>query len=123
MPALKNIDLSDGINIDSTTLAKYELKAASFPAGNIPQVESLVNSYLKTAFEVIIPLDSLDVNDPLRQPAPTLSPRQEIVGSDLVTTTMFVVVHIFSLAPLEFTIVCSNSPPSSDWWVDDDKGD
>jgi len=123
LPAIKGINLTGGIHITGSALADYELKEVSFPGGNIQQIETAINTFLKTRFEIRTPLSSLSVDDPIRQPSPVLAPTERIEGTELITTQMFVEVHIFSLTPVRYTITCSDEPIRSGWWVDDDKGD
>ena len=124
LPSISKIDLSDGIRITGSTLPDFNLSVKRFPVGTIPEVEAGINALLKTNYAVRTSLLSLSKDDPLRKLSPILATKQEIVDSEVVTTRMFAEIHIFSLKPLEYTVICSDAPIQNDWWAAiNDKGD
>jgi len=117
MPSLDvvRIDRSDGITIQTSSRGILQLKKASFPTGNIAAVESKVNQILQGWYEDKIPLSQIAADDPVK--LGVLQPNERIEGNQLITVTMYVRVHIFSLSPLDFEIRCSVEPILDDWWV------
>lgn len=117
MPSIRKIDLSDGIRITGSTLPDFNLSVKSFPVGTIQEVEDAINALLKANFVNKTLLTSLAKDDPVRKLSPVLAIKQEIMGSEIVTTRMFAEIHIFSLRPMEYTVTCSDAPIQSNWWA------
>ena len=117
MPSLdvEEIGREDGIRIRTSSRGTLKLTKANFPTGNISAVESKVNQIVQGWFEDKIPLSQIAADDPVKQGV--LLSNERIEGNQLVTTTMYVKVHIFSLNPLDWEIICSVEPVPDNWWV------
>ena len=130
MPPIRQIDLSDGIRIVGSGVPSVWIKESEFPkispgeAEKEREMEGRLTSDLQANYEVKTLLSDIpDINDedPLMQDPPILTQNErieKIKGKDtLITTLMYVAVHIFATSPLKYTIRCSNSPIGGEWWL------
>ena len=117
MPSLdvKQINLSNGISIVTSSRGTLTLAKANFPTGNLASVESKVNIIIQGWFEDKIPLSQIPSDDPIKNNI--LLSNERIESNQLITITMYVKIHIYTLSPLGFQIRCSAEPIPSDWWV------
>ena len=121
MPAIKEISFADGIRIVGDGIPSIEVKLAQFPkTGTLVSRETTLNKLIQEKYEETVLLSSLEPDDRLLQALPILLPCErieKITGKDyLITTRMFVQVHIYSLSPLKYTIRCSDNPITGEWW-------
>ena len=128
MPPIKSIDFSDGIRIvGSDFLPTVWIKEKDFPkippgeAEKEREMEGILSRDIQANYEVKTLLSGFLADDPVRQSPPILLPVErieKISGKDyLITTLMFVQVHVYSLSPLKYTIVCSDLPIGGEWWL------
>lgn len=128
MPSIKGIDLSDGIRIVGSGIPSVWIKEADFPkispgeTEKEREMEGILSRDLQANYEDKILLSDIpDItdDDPLMQGILHPNERiEKIRGKDtLITTLMYVAVHIFSTSPLKYTIQCSNSPVGGEWWL------
>ena len=117
MPSLDVLAISrvDGITIETSSRGVLKLSKADFPSGSISSVETKVNQILQAWFDDKIPLSQIPDDDPIKRGV--LLANERIEGKQVIITTMYVRVHIFSLSPLEFVMCCSVEPIPDAWWV------
>ena len=126
MPAIKEISFADGIRIEGDGIPSVWIKEIDFPkippgeAEKEREMEGILTRDLQANYEEKVLLSSLEADDRLLQALPILLPCErieKISGKDyLITTRMFVQVHLYSLSPLKYTIRCSDDPITGEWW-------
>jgi len=126
MPSIKAVDLNDGIRIVGSGIPDVWVKEKDFP--NIPpgeaekerEMEGILTRDLQANYEVKTLLSDFPSDDSVRQDPPILVPNErieKITGKDyLITTIMYVAVHVFSTSPLKYTARCSDYPIIGEWW-------
>lgn len=130
MPSIKGISFADGIKIDATDTGRsIEIKAVDFPDVSLSatpewDLEVDLTQQLQSNFEASILLSTIPKEDPVKQEPPQLLINErieEVSGLDyLITTTMWVKVHVFSTSPLRYIVMCQNpglGPITGDWWL------
>lgn len=121
MPPIKEISFADGIRIVGDGIPSIEVKLAQFPStGAMASRETTLNKTIQANYEDRKLLSDFPLDDPVRQSPPILTSNErieKIAGKDyLITTLMYVQVHLYSLSPLKYTIRCSDSPITGEWW-------
>lgn len=138
MPPIVRVDFSDGILIECDGLPSVHITLAStsissesvggktylvaeFPkTGTLANREATLNKLIQEYYENKVLLSSLPADDQTRQVPPILSPDErieKISGKDyLITTLMWIQVHLYSLSPLKYTTRCSDLPITGEWW-------
>lgn len=128
MPPIRGIDFSDGIRIIGSGVPSVWIKKADFPkvspgeAEKEREMEGILSRDLQANYEVKTLLSDIpDITDDDPLMLGQLLPNERIEkirGKDtLITTLMWVAVHIFSTNPLKYTIRCSDSPIGGEWWL------
>jgi len=127
MPPIKSVDFSDGIRIVGSGIPPVWIKKADFPkispgeAEKEREMEGILTRDVQSNYEVKTPLSDFPSDDPVKQDPPQLLPNERIekvTGKDyLITTVMYVAVHVFSTSPLKYTVRCSDESIGGEWWV------
>ena len=125
MPPIREVNLSDGIRIEGSGVPSVWIKQADFPkippgeAEKEREMEGILSRDLQANYEVKTLLSEFPDDDPVRlgQLLP-IERIEKIKGKDyLITTQMYVAVHIYSTNPLKYTVKCSNEPIGGEWWL------
>lgn len=121
MPDVRSISFADGIEI-VTLVRTVHITGATMIAtpGTVKQVEAAATAYLQGQFQSRYALADYPVDHRLRQPTPSLYVWEEIDGTDVIVTTMWIAVHVFSKSPLKYTLCCQNKelgPIAGEWWL------
>lgn len=124
MPPIREISFADGVKIVGDGIPSVDIAIAQFPqTGTLANREAALNKLIQEQYEVKTLLSDLLADNPderVFQDPPVLLPCErieKIVGKNyLITTTMFIQVHIYSLSPLKYTIRCSDEPITEEWW-------
>jgi len=119
MPPIKSIDFSDGIRIvGSDFLPTVWIKEKDFPkippgeAEKEREMEGILSRDIQANYEVKTLLSEFPSDDPVRLGQLLPNERIEKISgkSYLITTVMYVKVHVFSTSPLKYTVRCSDLP-------------
>ena len=114
MPAISKIDLTNGIEITGSSIPNRFVSGDTLiVAGSLMYLEGIASDYLQNIYEKSINVNTLPSNAPQRQNPPILGRRERLEGNNLITTTMYIKVHLFSKSPLKFTVICSNGKISN----------
>ena len=125
MPPIKSIDFSDGIRIVGSGIPDVWIKKADFPkispgeAEKEREMEGILTRDVQSNYEVKTPLSDFPNDDPVKLGQLLPNERiEKVTGKDyLITTVMYVAVHVFSTSPLKYTVRCSDLPIGGEWWV------
>ena len=121
MPPIKEISFANGIKIVGDGIPSVDIAFAQFPStGTLGNREANLNKLIQGKYEEKVLLSSLEADDRVRQLSPMLLPceRIEKIGGKgyLITTVMYVKIHLYSLSPLKYNICCSDEPITGEWW-------
>ena len=124
MPSIKQIDFSDGIRIVGSGIPDVWIKEKDFPkispgeAEKEREMEGILSRDIQANYEVKTLLSDIPNDDPVRLGQLLPCERiEKITGKDyLITTIMYVAVHVFSTSPLKYTVRCSDEPITGEWW-------
>ena len=125
MPPIKSVDFSDGIRIEGSGIPDVWVKEKDFPkippgeAEKEREMEGILSRDLQANYEVKTLLSDFPSDDPVRLGQLVPNERiEQIKGKNyLITTIMYVAVHVFSTSPLKYTVQCSDSPIGGEWWL------
>ena len=125
MPLIKSVDLSDGIKIVGSGIPDVWVKEKDFPkispgeAEKEREMEGILTKDLRANYEVKTLLSEFPNDDPVKLGQLLPNERiEKIAGKDyLITTIMYVAVHVYSTSPLKYTIQCSDFPIGGEWWL------
>ena len=130
MPALRGIDLSEGIKILHNHRTDVFVPKAGCVTGigeDLEDFNNRITRVVQTLYE-----HSWDLKDPswedtkdsrMHQKPPILLPTERIekIGgtSYYIITEMFVAIHFDSYQPISWPpkIMCSNNPIGGEWWL------
>ena len=124
MPSIKQIDFSDGIRIEGSGIPDVWIKEEAFPkispgeAEKEREMEGILSRDIQANYEVKTLLSDIPNDDPVRLGQLLPCERiEKIAGKNyLITTIMYVQVHVFSTSPLKYTVRCSDLPITGEWW-------
>ena len=124
MPSIKQIDFSDGIRIVGSGIPDVWIKEKDFPkispgeAEKEREMEGILSRDIQANYEVKTLLSDIPNDDPVRLGQLLPCERiEKIAGKNyLITTIMYVQVHVFSTSPLKYTVRCSDEPITGEWW-------
>ena len=124
MPLIKSVDFSDGIRIIGSGIPYAWIKKADFPkiapgeAEKEREMEGILSRDIQANYEVKTLLSDIPNDDPVRLGQLLPCERiEKIAGKNyLITTIMYVQVHVFSTSPLKYTVRCSDYPITGEWW-------
>ena len=113
MPAIRGVDLSEGIRIlGSGNRSDTFIPLTEFPAGSEAKIELLLVSLIQPNYEKTVLLSDYPPEDPAKQNPPQLLINQRIEKRQgknyLISTEMYVAIHVFFTSPLKYTIKCQN---------------
>ena len=125
MPSIKSVDFSDGIRIEGSGIPSVWIHEKDFPkippgeAEKEKEMEGILSHDLQANYEVKTLLSDFPNNDPVKLGQLLPNERiEKITGKDyLITTIMYVVVHVYSTSPLKYTVRCSDEPIGGEWWL------
>jgi hypothetical protein len=125
MPAIRGIDLSEGIRIlGSGSRLDTFIPLAEFPTGTEAKIEQLLVALIQPNYEKTVFLSDYPPEDPANQNPPQLLINQRIEkrrGKNyLISTEMYVAIHVYSASPLRYTIKCQNGHSrqiEGEWWL------
>ena len=119
MPPIRRISYQDGLHVETTgTLANIDWSEVEVLAMgmDVAMLEANMQYNLQVQYQRRDKKNTWPPDHRLRDNPPVLKPNEKEDGQDIITTLMFVDVHVFSRSPLNFTVKFSNSPISGDWW-------
>lgn len=130
MPPVRQVDLSDGIKIVGSGVPSVWIKEADFPkippgeAEKEREMEGILSRDLQANYEIQTLLSDIPDDDPVKQDPPELFINERIEKIKgkwyLITTLMYVAIHVFSTSPLKYTIKCQNRELGAiggEWWL------
>ena len=122
MPAIKSINLNDGIFIETIgNLPNINILLAQFPSvSNAEELSNALTSTCQRTVEITKKLNTFPNNDPVRQHPAILSSIERIEGGSLIITPIYIAVHVFNYSiqsSSDYTVMTSNSPIGGDWWL------
>lgn len=90
--------------------------------GNLKKKERKFNEWLQIQepFCYVYPKESYDQDHPVWTDPDNLPVWRWIDGDNVIEVTMWIAVHIYNDAPLDFTVKCQNrelGPIAEDWWL------
>ncbi len=134
MPSIKEVSFADGIKIVGSGVTDgsrtAEVLLAAFPdySGQPDaeaKLEAALTALLQPTYESELLVSDIHPDDPVRQDPAVLAPFERIEkkqGKDrLITTSVFVAVHVIDIGPpAKCTVRCGNpedGPVTGDWWL------
>lgn len=121
MPPVREIGCSDGIRVIGSDGRTVQFQAATIVAlpGNLKLIDQRLNTLFQQQYESRFQLADYEPDHRVRQEPPTLHVWERIEGDELVVTTMWVAIHIYSLSPLKLIPKFQNKelgPITGEWW-------
>lgn len=124
MPSIKQIDLSNGLEIITTgSLANFSMTTIELEtriaglAGNIKKKEERINKWLnqQEPFLRRRPLSDFPPEDPIR--LGTTVGGEVVDGDEVLIQRFYVAIHILETNPLKIEAMTSDFPIGGDWWL------
>jgi len=128
MPPIREINKQDGIYILMSNGVIFSESALNIQgrlagvSGNLAKKEAKFNEWIQVQppFAYTFPITDYPEDHPVNTDPGNLPSWRWIAGDNVIEVTMWIAVHIYSEAPLDFTVKCQNrelGPIVGDWWL------